>query len=643
MPRNAIYYADWKRASANAPVIRYRWEMTPAYFEPLSDPDYIDIGRQVLEVDVSANAKFEGLPIGLPDAPEHEITLSLDDAPTDFATYIMSPVSGDFITMSRDGSTFNIYDGDNESIALFNTSNLWTLYSDCGDTALEVSEFKVLFQGVQKRSESIDITGGTLSITLLDVATHILNTMPPILLGFLFECDQIETNVITLYPTYAERKKNSKIVFDMLYEDDGEVYGKADWYNETTSDAYAKYPNEHRQHTFYPLHDLYDAVHTLLRVMYAGYIRKNTATVAVTATPDIAITRYRHDYTTAAGRGTAIDADDIYFMGWGQVVNNLGSGGYAYGYLHRDDALSVCRRYQGMRDWLHDLVKAQGARCRMRYASATEIEIVYEVVTGGLSEAITLSDIIGKLDDVTASIGYNRLRGCTVVADGLDGNSVREVLYADIGSGSETDEDCVLPLHGIPTSINDSDHTENRWSASITINNSLDGSRGTIFTEHAFFCDKLVYFDQPSFSTAEYAIVPHWSIDYSDGSTTYSDVTTFALPTGLPNRAWLDGASASLRAIIVEIQRRYSQSYTVARALSAIFGGRRQTLFDIECEIHRDDDALFGVDAVGRKITFDPSAIRSYFATLPSTYYVIECSPDYKESKSAIKMLGMDL
>lgn len=649
MPRNTIYYRNFTEQG-----IRYRWEMIPAAqsipSQSLGAPTYTDMGELFTGNEGSFTSEYpDKYPLGIPEKGACTLTLNVDHAPdADIVTYLSENTQRYGLVQYEDSlgnpvdlETLLNYDVGGNATIPFPTSNVWTLFSDKGNSALTTDNFEIIFQGVQKRSDSITLRGTKIEITLGDIIGEVLKTITPLHVTSAMLAEQVNITDIDTTPTYSYTTKTSRAAWDYLYKESTAVYGQCLYvdFNKVISDDSTI--NVQDECHYYKLEDLYDAIHKCVHAVYSAFIRQ-LGTISVTGSPLDATTMYAQNYLADGLRGSAVANNSLWFIGLAKRLDERTDPPYDYGFLFPNDANGMAKNHETLWDFLKAHVESMGMYMRWHVSQGNTLNILYRKPKQESSwRTFTLASDIGgtTYDDIEIEKNYERIRACTAVTPSMNSQSVKEVQYSQGGSDAESDYSLKFPLCSSPMLHYGDRQNTLKWGS--TIAQSLSASYKQVFIEPAFYTGRIYYFATPSFSSAEYPIVPHHQIDYSDGSSTYTTPLNHPLPTGIYIGLWQTYGHSELTSITIDYQRRSSHAAIMAKAVSDMFSKIGQAFVEVEVKAVDASGNMIDMAALGRRVTVDFSAISSFHASLPTVWHIVAIDTDIHTNRAKISLFGM--
>lgn len=476
-----------------------------------------------------------GLPIGFPTTPTMAMRvdlarLSSSAALTALRGYLQTPY------YYSDGVVFSVsssYDLTSDS------TNIFTLYSDRGNSALTVANFSVDFQGAQSRypAQSIECAytedSAVIELEVIHIAHAVLERIPPEAIAQYAVYNQNTTT----YVGGAASAYAQKIFYDVVYDSGAvgsTVYGIASNTRGGESDRF-------RCRTF-SLQSLSLAIESLATSLYRNLMRDSaaefllqSASYTTGATPFDHWTFYARDYTQADGRGASLTAaTNLYFIGAGwkdatqthavgttalhtayDAANDgdTNDGDVVLGLYSPHDAQSI-HGYANAYDLLVDL--AGGGLAKVVLAGDADTVSVYFAKPGeGSTVTLTLDEIVREPSDpvpVMLGSAAGIIRDCPVTLPDAEGEDVATFTRPPIeGSLAEQDVGVELFFHHCPPIRQTDDYwlfDKNR--AGFTNDDIDSGADYVMIALPSFSCRKLYYYaDAGTILNNDKPILPH--------------------------------------------------------------------------------------------------------------------------------------
>lgn len=655
MPRTTKYVHSFTQLG-----IRYRWELIPATANFTQQAEGFTATAQIgdtvlLEDGISISAEYkEQFPLGLPSVTECKLVVDIDGiTDTDLRSYIVDPDGGGSVLYSRDGALVSLYGNPNFGAHVFATSNVWTLYSDRGDATLTDTEFAVLFQGVQKRSDSMTISDGVVELLLTDIVTHILSTTPTDVVAAALLADNIDAGQYEEVNADDYTINSTARTYDILYADADGAYGSCHLRTQlqrvtgtliTTSVYFLEVLH------FYRWDEIMAAIHgRVLKPIYTAYTRTNNAVISVDGSPTSALTFYRLDYEASLGRGSALSDNELWLPAFIQLASSedavFDSADFVAGYCYRADENSMQAQYGILRDWLHDTCESLGVMV-VQTPAAEGVALSYRRVKEPQA-ALELAgnDIVG--DTPVIDVRYERLSACDYAVEPTAADDIGEGSYQGAAGRSDADYLLRFTLHNMPSLPPDdalaqdgTDHFTSPTDAHIV---RIDTGHNSA---------RFHYFDTPSFATGALAILVHRTVDISTGSGSAVNYGTSlvlpvlddvagALTAGMQRAIFRTYIARFLRSAAIEMQRNDSLPSAMARFIVNTFSSATQSRIEAEVDALVGGEDIAGLPRCGTAYEFDPAAlVRSYYTGLPTTYYATKIEHSIQYNSSKITLLG---
>ncbi len=586
MARSKEYAVRWTEANGH----RYKLVFTPANDQNATSLSgaTVEIPDDVIEVVSDGSYEFDKLPIGMPQTPTFKVTVKLhklrsSDELRDLRTFITHPTFANGGILDYAGGLGYGY--------TFNTSNVWSIYTDEGASLAageNVEPETLLFQGAQHRLPSrklkvIKYVKATTEIELFHIVRVCLETLTPTGIAGSF-----------FYAGYAAQPSNgAQYAYDVIYAGNETTYLKR-WGHSSLIQPRGK---------FYRLYDLFAEIQALARKVYQQYTRKpgffqmGSVNVGVSGygTPFDHLKFYKQSYDSNNTRGALLDRTEVYFLGyiWSGFApftqpNILG------GFLSERSENSIFK-YPTAWDFLKACSESTLAKGEIVITDEQILGVAFgPVLHSGVSLNFKASDIRDEggegMPEVEFEIGANAISDTKVSIAGAIGQDTANVTYKAHGALSEQGRNITTVFSNSPVLC--SAEGSARVSGSDLLGAFVEG-----------FPTRCLYYIERPFANGRYltgTVVPirvHDSIGIDVGKGAWADgpgyvleestaAVSFPGPGDDPGD-WEEDFYIPLLGALKELQLNSSLPMCVARACTKLFGSEDQTLFKADVAIEK--------------------------------------------------------
>ena len=479
----------------------------------------------------------------------------------------------------------------------FDLLNVVTIYSDDGDATLPVENFKLRFQGVQRKlpTKKGKIWPGKTATTeyeLYSLARAVLDeaTMPDV-------CAWLQYNVAPKSDGTATATHNRyRYQYEHAWEDDdGELIG---WIHAPVRTAIH----------YWKIRDLYGAIEQTAELILQKFCRNSATGVVfmrgaggVYATPLDHVTFHKRVMDAGMTQGDALATGDLYFEGRTtiNIDEDAGTGGSVAGGLliaEADEKMTLNRARYSAWSFLSDSIGGHGAKGRTWQEGPNAFEVFIRPILssrdGGFD--LTLSDVVNMgFDKGDAPIDFEESFGVTAnISAGVQharGDDKAEHRVTLFGSENEQGGAIKLEFDNQPEVAARDD-----WAHFPTGFTNQDGATfDRAFAMRQSFPYKVWYFDSIAGSTRDVPILVHHEVSISNGEVPLSissggsslptDTATLYDVIDTEQKAkWLTDFVNAVRVVLATKQRLVALPVVTARMLLGIFGNDKITNYKME-------------------------------------------------------------
>lgn len=561
----------------NTPGTQPEWRETNEYdWLPLAD------GAITFPTPTEAQGSFEKYVVGMANTPIYKQSANFarlyrnateepDADAQDLAGYIRNYIYPDGGTYAYTSAPLT------SSYRTFDTTNVWWILTDDGDSSKTISQFRTVFCGVQSilpEKEGSIITGQTVtqdielrhigraaleSVLMTDVCEHVVNT----------------------YDHHATTDYD--FLFDTAFSYSGAKFG---W-------GWRLYPDEAGGGRFYKFADIFRSIETLATRALIGWLRgdwndsgdlarisltlRSLAATSGGATPWDHWTFYEQTGEQTTNRGDALDRDDVYVLG--EVLYGSDRIG---GLFHpSEDKASLAREGYTAWDFLEECGSA--ALAKMRFVQQDMYSLYLRIMAPREGDSVDLTRASLRTTDASKPLevpyveSYEVIANAAVSLDGGYGDDCQPpVEVKNFGSQAEQGGTATTMFDCVP-GIGEKDQWKHRAPYDLSL-----AFEGLSLASYNIPLRKLWYFtDLDSLLPFTSPVRVHHAPAFGFGNGTYSVVDPITLPedTSIDTygdaEAWRD----AMRVALAQTYRTDGQTAMLANVMIQLFGFHKQTKY----------------------------------------------------------------
>lgn len=549
----------------------------------------------VFSEEITLESGFDAQPLGLPKTPAMKLKINLDALTgatqwTDLRSCLLQPLhyavlydsGGAVITGGSAWTPTDI------SRYTYNSTNIFTLRCDLGDSGATMSSATVIFQGGQRKTPTnkleLNYSDSFYEIDVFGIERIILEQLPLGMLDILIQPYVLLINRLVVAQRYL------RVAYTQIAPA-GSIY------------CYA-----------IPISVITDQAGLVATAVYRGLVRDNSASFDVAYLfgdingSDKVIRVYEQTLGNSTNLlGSAItDASAIYFV---------------YAVRDTSDTLYHCfsdKKFMGKYTNFYDMYKemAEVTFSKRVFFNTDDTTVqcycvpIWKKTSSDTTQAITLSDI--DIDTAKLEVGGMSIRSARVNLYSIGSEEIDKIEYTDIGTDSDNDWDVTAAWHNMPqvTGLN------------------TDGGGGSYIRSYA---------EQGSFfyiytGTNELARV-HDYVELYDG-----DGTTFSGAVVALDDSLIDTGITRVRGNMIVRQQQSCLPYTLAKAILTAFSGAGQAVLEYDA-LRPELLAYYMPYYIGNLWDTDVTPFKSYLTDIGTSGVLIESKVDVVKASVSAKFL----